>query len=283
MGPFRLTLSKRGLGWSVGSRFMRWGVRADGRVARTFGLPGTGLHHHTVSRQLGPGAKPRGLLGCLGGLGLVAAVIFALLLLLGAPNTPDPAASSVSRVMAGGLLVLVAWRLLARFRHARQLAPQDVAAKPLPSKVSGYPTRRKCPNPACSAVLLVTQEHVYDGQIACSTCGGVVEINGTFDPATEQERNYRRFVRAREERRAALAVRFGDKIAKAIVEREPFMGATQEVIEEMFGKPENVATETLKKGPRVTWRYGEIGISGRYSTRIRFTNGRCDSWKVGDI
>jgi hypothetical protein len=47
----------------------------------------------------------------------------------------------------------------------------------------------------------------------------------------------------------------------------------------MFGEPENVVTEKLKKGMRVTWGYDQIGFSARYSTRIRFMSGLCDAWK----
>jgi hypothetical protein len=49
LGPFRLNLSKSGLGWSVGNRFVRIGKRSDGRVVQTVSLPGTGLsEQHTI-------------------------------------------------------------------------------------------------------------------------------------------------------------------------------------------------------------------------------------------
>src|SRR2546428_12484632 len=43
-GPFRWTLSKRGVGASVGLGGVRFGVSPDGRRYMSFGLPGTGLY-----------------------------------------------------------------------------------------------------------------------------------------------------------------------------------------------------------------------------------------------
>ena len=49
-GPFRVTLSKRGVGYSVGGKGYRLTKRADGRMQRTLSVPGTGLSHVTISR-----------------------------------------------------------------------------------------------------------------------------------------------------------------------------------------------------------------------------------------
>jgi len=43
-GPLRFTLTKRGLGWRLGNRFVRYGVSPDGRRYISFGIPGTGLY-----------------------------------------------------------------------------------------------------------------------------------------------------------------------------------------------------------------------------------------------
>lgn len=51
VGPFRLNLSKSGVGWSVGGRGFRTGVSSRGRRYTTFGLPGTGLGYRTYGRQ----------------------------------------------------------------------------------------------------------------------------------------------------------------------------------------------------------------------------------------
>ncbi|MGE3978813.1 MAG: DUF4236 domain-containing protein [Nitrospira sp.] len=44
-GPFRFTLSKTGLGWSIGLPGARWTQRADGKQQTTVNLPGTGISH----------------------------------------------------------------------------------------------------------------------------------------------------------------------------------------------------------------------------------------------
>ena len=59
LGPFRLNLSKSGLGWSVGGRGFRTGVDARGRRTTQASIPGTGV-------------GSRGSRGCLFALGAVA-------------------------------------------------------------------------------------------------------------------------------------------------------------------------------------------------------------------
>ena len=44
-GPFRTTLSQRGLGKSIGFFGFRFGVTADGRKYWSFGIRGTGLYY----------------------------------------------------------------------------------------------------------------------------------------------------------------------------------------------------------------------------------------------
>jgi hypothetical protein len=51
VGPFRLNLSKSGVGWSVGGRGFRTGVSSRGRRYTTFGLPGTGLGYRSYGRR----------------------------------------------------------------------------------------------------------------------------------------------------------------------------------------------------------------------------------------
>ena len=47
VGPFRINLSNRGVGYSVGGRGFRTGVSASGRRYSTVSLPGTGLSYRT--------------------------------------------------------------------------------------------------------------------------------------------------------------------------------------------------------------------------------------------
>ena len=43
LGPFRLNLSKSGLGYSVGGRGFRVGTTARGKKYTSFSIPGTGI------------------------------------------------------------------------------------------------------------------------------------------------------------------------------------------------------------------------------------------------
>jgi hypothetical protein len=68
-GPFRVNLSRSGVGYSIGGRGFRTGISAQGRRYSNLSLPGTGLGYRTSRR------------GCavvlLAGVGLVAAVLAA--------------------------------------------------------------------------------------------------------------------------------------------------------------------------------------------------------------
>lgn len=48
-GPFRVNLSKSGIGWSVGSKGIRYTKRADGKNQTTLNIPGTGISYVNVS------------------------------------------------------------------------------------------------------------------------------------------------------------------------------------------------------------------------------------------
>ena len=43
VGPFRVNLSKSGVGYSIGGKGFRTGVSAGGKRYTTFGIPGTGV------------------------------------------------------------------------------------------------------------------------------------------------------------------------------------------------------------------------------------------------
>jgi hypothetical protein len=45
LGPFRVNLSKSGVGYSVGGRGFRTGVSSGGRRYTSFSLPGTGMSY----------------------------------------------------------------------------------------------------------------------------------------------------------------------------------------------------------------------------------------------
>ena len=70
-GPFRVNLSGRGIGYSIGGRGFRVGVGSTGRRYVSAGLPGTGLRYNST---LGRG---RGGLGCMLMLLLPLAILAA--------------------------------------------------------------------------------------------------------------------------------------------------------------------------------------------------------------
>jgi len=47
VGPFRVNLSRGGVGWSVGSRGFRTGTSGSGRRYTTISVPGTGMGYRT--------------------------------------------------------------------------------------------------------------------------------------------------------------------------------------------------------------------------------------------
>lgn len=66
MGPFRVNLSRGGVGWSVGGRGFRSGRSGRGRRYTTISIPGTGMGYRTSSRQgclIALAAAPLALLG----------------------------------------------------------------------------------------------------------------------------------------------------------------------------------------------------------------------------
>ena len=47
-GPFRVNVSKSGIGWSVGTKGFRYTKRADGKTQKTYSIPGTGISYVDV-------------------------------------------------------------------------------------------------------------------------------------------------------------------------------------------------------------------------------------------
>ena len=48
-GPFRINLSKKGVGWSLGGKGFRYTKRADGKTQTTTSIPGTGISYVDVN------------------------------------------------------------------------------------------------------------------------------------------------------------------------------------------------------------------------------------------
>jgi hypothetical protein len=51
LGPFRVNLSRGGVGWSVGGRGFRTGRSGRGRKYTTISIPGTGVGYRTSPRN----------------------------------------------------------------------------------------------------------------------------------------------------------------------------------------------------------------------------------------
>lgn len=51
IGPFRINLSKSGVGWSVGGKGFRYTKRADGKTQKTYSIPGTGISYVEVDKN----------------------------------------------------------------------------------------------------------------------------------------------------------------------------------------------------------------------------------------
>lgn len=77
-GPFRVNVSKSGVGFSVGGKGFRTGVSPNGRTYRSYSIPGTGLRY----QSRGKGCMP--LLAAVS-LGMLS---FATLLAIGAFHDP---------------------------------------------------------------------------------------------------------------------------------------------------------------------------------------------------
>jgi hypothetical protein len=58
-GPLRVNLSKSGLGYSVGGRGFRTGVRADGRRYTRLSVPGTGVGYYASHARPRQGRAPQ--------------------------------------------------------------------------------------------------------------------------------------------------------------------------------------------------------------------------------
>jgi hypothetical protein len=73
LGPFRVNVSRGGLGWSVGGKGFRTGTSARGRRYSTISIPGTGVGYRTSSARR----------GCMLSLALVVGLPTLILLIAG--------------------------------------------------------------------------------------------------------------------------------------------------------------------------------------------------------
>ncbi len=64
LGPFRVNMSKSGIGYSFGGGGFRSGVNARGRRYKSLSVPGTGMRYYSSSKQ-----------GCLVILALLSGIV----------------------------------------------------------------------------------------------------------------------------------------------------------------------------------------------------------------
>jgi hypothetical protein len=80
VGPFRVNMSKSGVGFSVGGKGFRTGVNSKGRKYSTVSIPGTGIRYN--SSGSGGSTKSTGSRGGAGkaktGCASIIAIVFAM-------------------------------------------------------------------------------------------------------------------------------------------------------------------------------------------------------------
>jgi hypothetical protein len=208
-GPFRLNLSKAGVGYSVGVPGARIAVSPKGRVTSTVGLPGSGLRFQSSTLQ----APAR----------TVAKVL---------PYHPGrPAKRSVLPETIASLIIgLIGMPMLA------------VAANSPLLMLAGWPI-------VLVGIVWARRRAAAQFSIACE--------------AYLQE----------------LVDDFGEDAARLMVAGDPWQGATEEMIETMYGAPDDISTRVHKQLRAEGWKYVRLGAD-RYALRLDFENGVCVGWKT---
>ena len=72
VGPFRLNISKSGIGYSIGGMGFRTGVSSRGRSYKSLSIPGTGMRYYSSSSKQ----------GCLVALALLSGIASTTIVLL---------------------------------------------------------------------------------------------------------------------------------------------------------------------------------------------------------
>jgi membrane protein implicated in regulation of membrane protease activity len=72
---------------------------------------------------------------------------------------------------------------------------------------------------------------------------------------------------------------YSEEVARQMVLGDPWQGATREIIQIMYGPPNDTSTHVYKTTTRETWKYVPIDAR-RYALRIEFENGACVGWQT---
>ncbi len=83
--------------------------------------------------------------------------------------------------------------------------------------------------------------------------------------------------RSRQRRWENLVARFGEQNARRIVDRDLWVGATTEMVLEMFGPPSDVSEKVLKTKTKRVYRYDAFG--GPRGLKIKLDNDEVVGWE----
>jgi hypothetical protein len=76
LGPFRINISKSGVGYSIGGRGFRTGISSSGRRYTSYSIPGTGLRYYQSGKRSTSGCL---VASCIPILCLVIGLLIAVL------------------------------------------------------------------------------------------------------------------------------------------------------------------------------------------------------------
>lgn len=107
------------------------------------------------------------------------------------------------------------------------------------------------------------------------------------DPAIKQQEDAAREARNREQqaaaderarvRRESLVARFGDAIAAKIAAKDLWIGATREMVIEMYGHPAEVSEKVLKTKTKRVFKYFPAGGT-RFGLKITLDDDEVVGW-----
>jgi hypothetical protein len=72
---------------------------------------------------------------------------------------------------------------------------------------------------------------------------------------------------------------YGEEVARMMVLGDPWQGATREMIQIMYGPPNDTSTHVHKTMTRETWKYVPLDAR-RFALRVEFENGACVGWQT---
>jgi hypothetical protein len=262
VGPFRFTLSKGGLGMSVGVKGARIGIGADGRARSSVSIPGTGLSYRTTA---GPGhpveragypSQPQGYPPPPSGGGCLSALMFI---------------SGSIGLLGGGVL----W-VMSSYGTAIGVGVLSVAAG-VGGIVRGQRDRERAgleaeqlqrAHAAHEEELRLNAEQQHQQQLAFAE-----EQRQRAHAVAEQERR---------ERRERLVAMFGQDGADHVFHRKLWIGAPEAAAIEAFGPPDEVEERALKTKTKRILKYRDALHSARYSVKVTIENGAVVGWEDKD-